>query len=47
MVPTLAFVTILLVLAAAVYDLRQTERAIRERRHSTMTTPGVGPDGRL
>ncbi|WP_175577850.1 hypothetical protein [Mongoliimonas terrestris] len=47
MVIFLTFVTILLVLAAAVYDLQQTNKAITERRHSAMTTPGAGVDSRI
>lgn len=44
MVIALTFVTILLVLAAAFYDLQQTKRAIAGRRHSVLTTPSAGPD---
>ncbi len=47
MVIALCFVTILLVLGAAIYDMRQTEKTIREGRHSVMTTPSAGVDGRL
>lgn len=47
MVIALTFVTILLVLAFAIYDIQQTEKAIKERRHSVMTTPSAGIDGRV
>jgi hypothetical protein len=47
MVITLALVTLLLVLGAAVYDMRETDRVIREGRHSVMTTPGAQPDTRI
>lgn len=47
MVIALTFVTILLVLAFAIYDIRQTDKAIRERRHSVLTNPSAGVDGRV
>jgi hypothetical protein len=47
MVILLTFLTLLLVLAGAVYDRRQTVRPIRVRRHSTRTTAGARPRRRL
>lgn len=47
MVIALTFVTILITLAFAIYDLRQTEKAIRDGRRSTMTTPSAEIDTRL
>ena len=44
MVILLTFVTLLIVLGFAVYDLRQTEKALRDHRHSAMTTPTRNPD---